>query len=183
MVAEIFVAADAGAAALAGVAEPGHADALADLEAADAGAETIDPSDDFMAGNDRDARVGQFAVDDMEIGAADAAGRDFQADFAGAGQGIGTLRPFERRADPVENHGMHQATSPCAAVSTGRGDGVNFSGVFYASVQANTATEAAPRANRPHSSWPQKVTISRASASGRAAPAASRRLLSGTMTK
>ncbi len=80
-----------GAQALAGMAKPGHADALADLQSADAGAKPIDASDDFMAGNDRDARIGEFAVDHMEIGAANPAGGDFQPDFAGAGEGIGAL--------------------------------------------------------------------------------------------
>ena len=98
--------------ALAGMAKPGHADALADLQAADAGAEPVDASDDFMAGNDRDARMGQFAVHHMQIGAADPAGGNFQPDLAGAGEGVGALDGLQRRSDPVQHHGAHKSLRP-----------------------------------------------------------------------
>ena len=90
-VAEVFVTRQAGAASLAGMAEPGYADPFAERKAGDAGAEHIDAADDFMAGNDRQARIGQFAVVDVQIGATDAAGLDPEANLAGAGQGVGPL--------------------------------------------------------------------------------------------
>jgi hypothetical protein len=94
------------------VAEPGNADALADLQAADAGTEPIDASNDFMAGNDRDARMWELPVHHMQIGAADSAGRNFQPNLAGAGEGVRSLDGLERRSDPVQHHGAHKILRP-----------------------------------------------------------------------
>jgi hypothetical protein len=55
--------------------------------------------DDLVAGNDRHFRIGQFAVDHVEVGAADAAGGDFDSDLAGARLRIGQILKYERRAD------------------------------------------------------------------------------------
>ena len=80
----------------AGRAEPGHADPLAQGKAGDAGAERRDPADDLMAGDDRQLRVRQFAVDHMQVGAAHAAGRDLDQDLAGP-----RLRQSAARAAPA----------------------------------------------------------------------------------
>lgn len=42
------------------MSEPRHADTLADAHALDAGADRIDPADDFMTWNDRRQRIGQL---------------------------------------------------------------------------------------------------------------------------
>jgi hypothetical protein len=68
-----------------------------------------------VARNDRQFRVWQFAVDDMQIRAANPACRDFDADFACTRRAIGQLRPFERLAGPFEHHGMHSDISPSYA--------------------------------------------------------------------
>ena len=93
IIAEIFVARQAKWAMAAGMAEPRNADALAKVKMCDIGADRIDPSDDLMSRNNRQFRIGQFAIDDMEIGAADAASADTNANFAAA-----------RHAGPVVLH-------------------------------------------------------------------------------
>ena len=74
MIAQIFPVHHAIGTRAAGVAEPRNADTLADVQVLDAGADRIDPANDLMARDNRNVRVGQFAVDDMPVGAADAAG-------------------------------------------------------------------------------------------------------------
>ena len=82
-IAQVLGAAAAIGTGPAGRAQPGHADALADGKAAHA----LHPmrrhaADDLVARHDRQFRVFQFAVDHMQIGAADPAGRDRDQDFA-----------------------------------------------------------------------------------------------------
>ena len=79
--------------------EPGDADPFADGEALDAGAELLDDADDLVAGNDRQPLVRQLAVDDMQIGAADAAGLD--ADQHLAGPGAGSARSSSTSGAPI----------------------------------------------------------------------------------
>ena len=65
--------------------------AATDLELADVRTDSVDPPDDFVPGNDGIADGGQLAVHDMKVGAADAAGADFDANLPGARLGIGPL--------------------------------------------------------------------------------------------
>jgi hypothetical protein len=108
-IAEVFHAVAAIAADPAGVAEPGNADALADREPGDAGAERVDTADDLMTRDDRITDVGQFAVDDMKVGAADTAGAHPHPDFIRPGIGRGALDRFEPPARRGQNHGPHRA--------------------------------------------------------------------------
>ena len=85
---------------------------IARLQTADAGAQRVDPADDFVAGNDRIGDVGQFAVDDMQIGAAHAAGAHLDADFARPGDGIGPFLRPQRRAARGKHHRMHVTIIP-----------------------------------------------------------------------
>src|SRR5438309_283482 len=74
--------------------QPAHADALArrkildikplDIKTVDSRTKRPHPPDDLVAGHDRQLRIGQLAIDHMQIGSADAAGRDLHQDFAGA---------------------------------------------------------------------------------------------------
>jgi hypothetical protein len=48
----------------------------------DAVADNLDGPDDLMARDDRQLRRREFAVDDVEVGAADAAGADADQDLA-----------------------------------------------------------------------------------------------------
>jgi len=109
VVAEVFLVARAIGADAAGPREPWNADALADAEGIDAGAEFIDAADDFVAGNDGEFWVGEIAIDDMQVGAAYAAGGDFYADFAGAGAWVGEIGPLQGEAGFVEDHCIHRA--------------------------------------------------------------------------
>jgi hypothetical protein len=91
------------------VAEPGDADALAKVRALDAGPDRIDAADNFVAGDNGYAWVRELAVEDMQIGAADPAGRDAHPDFAGAWAAVGKLGPFEGGAWRLQYHRVHGA--------------------------------------------------------------------------
>jgi hypothetical protein len=49
---------------------------------ADAGTDRSHPADNLVAGHDRQLRIRQFAVDHVQIGATDAAGRNLNQDLA-----------------------------------------------------------------------------------------------------
>ena len=105
-VAQILAPAGAIAAMAAGVAEPGRADPRANSER-HAGADRLDPADDLVPRHDRQLGVRQLAVDDMQIGAADAAGLDPQSDFARPRLGLGPLLHDELLAGPPQHHRAH----------------------------------------------------------------------------
>ena len=67
------------------MAEPGNPDPLIDCQAFHTSTDGVDMSDDFMTWNDRQFRVLQITVDDMQVGAANAAGRDFHQNFSRTG--------------------------------------------------------------------------------------------------
>ena len=56
------------------MAEPGNADTLVQSQPRDPLADRIDAADNLMAGDDRQNRTRQLAVDDMQIRSADAVG-------------------------------------------------------------------------------------------------------------
>jgi hypothetical protein len=62
--------------------EPGHADVRAERKTADAGTDRSHPADNLVARHDRQLRIRQFAVDQVQIGAANAAGRNLNQDLA-----------------------------------------------------------------------------------------------------
>ncbi len=107
IVAEVFARAGAIGAATASVAKPRNADALIGQEARYACAGLLYPPDDFVSRHNRAYRVGQFSVDDMEIGATDATGLNPQPDFAGAGRWQGARLFHERRPWRVKRHRRH----------------------------------------------------------------------------
>src|SRR5690606_38818055 len=81
-IAQILVARATVRTGAAGVAEPRDADALAEREARDAGAERVHTADDLVAGNDRPLRMLEVTVRDVEVGAAHATGRDLDPHLA-----------------------------------------------------------------------------------------------------
>ena len=105
--AEILPPARAEPAAAAGPAEPGDADALTLFEARDAGAQLTDRADDLVPRHERQLRLCQLAVDDVQIGATDAAGVDVEPNLAGPGLRIWQLELLERCPGPVEHHRPH----------------------------------------------------------------------------
>jgi hypothetical protein len=78
------------------MAHPGHAHALANAQFRYTFAERIDATDDLMTGNDRHVRVGQFPIDDVQIGSAYAAGEDFHPNLAGTGLPLRKFNAFQR---------------------------------------------------------------------------------------
>ena len=110
-VAKVLPAAPAIAAFAASVSEPGNPDALSDPERGYTLAERFDPADHLVAGNDGVVYVRQFAVDDMQIGPADATSIDPDPHIAGAGCRILPFLQLKRRAGRRQNHGLH-----CVAV-------------------------------------------------------------------
>jgi hypothetical protein len=91
----------------AGVTKPWDAHTLAHVQPLDPSSEPIDPANDFMARDDRYGRMRQFAIDDMQIGAANAAGGDLHPDFTRPWLTVRQLGPFKRSADFLQNHRLH----------------------------------------------------------------------------
>ena len=73
----------------------------------DAGPDRVDPADDFVAGDDRNLRVGQLAVDDMQVGAANAASGHFDPNFVRPRLSVGEICPFERSPELLKHHSLH----------------------------------------------------------------------------
>ena len=88
------------------MAEPGHADPRAELEV-DAFADRLDAADDLVPRHDRQLGIGQLAVDDMQVGAAYAAGLDPNPNLPRSGRRIGPLLHHQPFAGPPEDHGAH----------------------------------------------------------------------------
>ena len=84
--------------------QPRDADPLAHPQSLDALSDRIDPADDLVSGDDRQLRVGQFAIDDMEIGSADAARRHLEADLPWSWLPVRQAGPLKRGPEPVQNH-------------------------------------------------------------------------------
>jgi hypothetical protein len=78
------------------VPEPRNPDALAEPQVRDAGADRIDATDDLVAGNYRQQRMFKLAVDNMQVGSANAAGRNLDANFIRARFAVGKFDPLER---------------------------------------------------------------------------------------
>ena len=62
-----------------------------------------------MPEDERELRVGEFAIEDVQVGTADTAGMNAQKYFAGRGLRVGQVAEPERLADGVEHHGSHRA--------------------------------------------------------------------------
>src|SRR6516165_8976897 len=105
--AQILSAAAAIRADAAGRAEPRDPDALAYCESCHARPHGGDASDDLVAGYDRKLGVWQLAVDHVQIGPADTAGRDLDENFAGRRSWRWPLAHDERRARFLQRHGAH----------------------------------------------------------------------------
>ena len=104
--AEDEVAAAAGRAVVAVAAVPAEADALAELEERDVGADGVDDAGDLVAGDARDIGVpGHMAFLGERVAVADAAGLHANADMAGAGIGELLLDELKRSAGGGYLHG------------------------------------------------------------------------------
>jgi hypothetical protein len=91
----------------AGPSKPGDADASAEDSGIDAITGGFGNSDNLMSGNDRQLGIGQFAIDQVEIRAANGASLDADADFT---RTRCRQRPFfghQRLPDRMQDHGFH----------------------------------------------------------------------------
>ena len=89
MIAQIFPMHHAIGTDAASVAEPRNADTLADAQALDPGADRVNSAYDLMARDNRNVRIGQFAVDDMKVGTANTTGPHLNPYLARPGLPIG----------------------------------------------------------------------------------------------
>src|SRR5437762_7900638 len=88
-------------------AKPGHADPVTNFEPCDAGTKFVHMPDDFVAGHDRQPRVRQFAIDEMQVCPADGAGRHPYPDFSLRRDAPFAFPLLERRADFLKAHCAH----------------------------------------------------------------------------
>ena len=79
--------------------EPGDAEPLAGRDVG---------SDDLVPEHERELRIGELAVEDVQVGTADAAGLDAQEHLARRGLGVGKVAEPERPAGRVEDHRLHR---------------------------------------------------------------------------
>ena len=105
-IAQVFAFAPAIRTMPARVAEPGHADARAELEA-DPFADRLDAADDLVARHNGQLWVWQLAVDDVEVGPANAASLNPHANLARSRRGVRPLLHPEPLVRPIEDHGAH----------------------------------------------------------------------------
>ena len=70
-------------------------------------ANRVDATDDLVSGYDRYARFSQLPIDHVQIGATNTTRCDRDADRAGTGFAIGQFGPLQRRAEALQQHGMH----------------------------------------------------------------------------
>lgn len=106
-VAEILAAARAVVAHPAGGTEPGHADPVAHREADRPDAQGRDGTGDLVAADERQGGGGELTVDDVEIGAADAAGVHPDEHLAFGRHGHRDIHDDEGRMGALENGGFH----------------------------------------------------------------------------
>src|SRR5690606_20441158 len=91
--------------------EPRNADSIADPVTRRTGTDRFDAADDLVTGNERQHRIGQLAIDDVQIRAADGARLDAQQQLAFAGlwnRKRTRRKPF---TGLFEHHGPHRNAS------------------------------------------------------------------------
>jgi len=104
---KVFTIRAAKAAFAAGPAKPRDADAITGIETLHAFALDNNGADDFMAGHERELGVGQFAIEEMKISAANRAGANTDEDLAGCGAGGWKLNGPQGLSRLFEHHGAH----------------------------------------------------------------------------
>ena len=92
---------------------------MAGLQTLDAGPDFVDPADNFVAGDDRRQRVRQLAIEDVQIGAANPAGGNTDADFAEPGMTVRQLGPFKLGPGGFQYHRLHGHLRPLRPVISG----------------------------------------------------------------
>ena len=77
------------------MAEPRYAHTLANLEIPDVRAYRVDATDNFVTRDDGHLRVGQLAIHDVQVGAANAAGGHLDANLVRSRSSIRKFGPFQ----------------------------------------------------------------------------------------
>jgi hypothetical protein len=106
VVAEVFFAAAAEGAGAVGSADPGDADAH--VVGAIRGGAGDDLADDLMAEDERPVEEAEVALGDVEVGAADSAGKHAEEDMALGEDGDGDFFQLKRLVDGVEDGCSHR---------------------------------------------------------------------------
>jgi hypothetical protein len=81
------------------VAEPWNTDPFPHAQSRNPVADHINPTDNLVTRDDGHDRVRQLTIDDMKVGAADAAGNDLYPNLAGPRLPIREVCPFEGGAE------------------------------------------------------------------------------------
>src|SRR3982074_2211310 len=90
-----------------GPAEPGNANAIANRKFFDVAAELCDATDNLVPEDQRQFRIRQFAIDDMQIGAANRAGGNAHKQLASRRLGLWNIAQSQRNLRPIQNHRAH----------------------------------------------------------------------------
>ena len=112
-IAKVFLVTPAIGTDATGVAEPRNADALTHAQPFDGRPDHIDTADDLVAGDDRHLRIGQLAIDNMQVCAADAAGGNLDSNLTRPRLPIGKIGPFKRSPKLFQHHRLHGVLRFC----------------------------------------------------------------------
>jgi hypothetical protein len=106
---EIFTTRSAISALAAGRSQPGNSDAIAKLESLNSLAKPLDPTDDFMAGNQGKLWIGQLAIDNVQIGSADSTRSDAHEHFFWTRVSDRHRTSDKRPARSLQDHRVHES--------------------------------------------------------------------------
>jgi len=117
-VAQVLPVREAVGAVAAGLPEPGNPDPLTDAPAVHAGPGAQHSADNLVPGNDRQPRLRQFAVDDVQVGATHGASLHVHQELARGGLRVGALLHTKGFAGDVQHHCAHDHQSECDRIQT-----------------------------------------------------------------
>src|SRR6185437_9565773 len=98
-------------------AQPRHADAVPDPEAIGVASRFDYGADDLVTRHEMRFRIGQLAIDDMQIGTAHGACPHADDELSGTGYRALEIDRTERPPRLVENHGAHRVLARCSVRS------------------------------------------------------------------
>jgi hypothetical protein len=78
------------------VAKPWNTDAFGYAHPLNPSPDCVDSADDFVSGDDRHLRLGQLAINHVQVRAANAAGTHLDSNLPWPGLSLGQFGPFQR---------------------------------------------------------------------------------------
>ena len=129
LVAEVLVPRGAVPAAATGRAEPRNSDAVPRAEPQGFRTARLHDADDLVPEDERELRLRELAVENVEVGPADRAGRDAEEHLAGTRDRVGNVRGPERTARNVEKHRLHRGLPRTRAGASPRRPHVQYARV------------------------------------------------------